>query len=411
MGAGWCECVIFGVTSTRLFYIPLSKSLDYSAMACRIVNMKRSQKDIIIRDLNKKILLLVGPRQSGKTWLAKDIARDFPNSLYLNYDQLSDRKIIENQSWLDTTDLLILDELHKMPDWKNYLKGVFDTKLAHLKILVTGSARLDVYDRIGDSLAGRYFRHRLLPFSLAEISQGVENTNIDKIITRGGFPEPYLAEDDIEANRWRMQYINSLLSTDVFEIDVIQNLKGMRLIFDLLRARIGSPISYQSIAEDAAISPVTVKKYIQVLEALFIVFTVTPYSKNIARSLLKEPKIYFFDNGLVAGNDGAKFENLVALSLLKSVYGKVDALGEAYALHYLRTKEGEEVDFAIVKDDAVEMMIEAKLSDKDVSKTLSKFSEKYNYPGVQLVKSLRNEYKHGNISVLSAEKFLKGLFL
>ena len=373
--------------------------------------MKRSQKDIIIRDLNKKILLLVGPRQSGKTWLAKDIARDFSNSIYLNYDQLSDRKMIQHQSWLETTDLLILDELHKMPDWKNYLKGVFDTKPAHLKILVTGSARLDVYDRIGDSLAGRYFRHRLLPFSLSEISKSSEDANIDKIITRGGFPEPYLADDDVAANRWRMQYTNSLLSTDVFEIDVIQNLKGMRLIFDLLRMRVGSPISYQSLAEDAAISPATVKKYIQILEALFIVFTVTPYSKNIARSLLKEPKIYFFDNGLVGGDDGAKFENLVAMSLLKDMYGKVDALGENYALQYLRTKDGEEVDFAIVKDDEVKMIIEAKLSDKDVSKTFAKFSEKYNYPGVQLVKSLRNEYKQGNVSVLSAEKFLNSLFV
>ena len=380
-------------------------------MACRIVNMERAQKDIIIRDLHKKILLLVGPRQSGKTWLAKDIARDFPNSIYLNYDQSLDRKIMQDQSWLDNTDLLILDELHKMPDWKNYLKGVFDTKSESLKILVTGSARPDVYDRIGDSLAGRYFRHRLLPFSLAEISQASETVDIHKIITRGGFPEPYLADDDVQANRWRLQYINSLLSTDVFEIDVIQNLKGMRLIFDLLHARIGSPISYQSLSEDAAVSPSTVKKYIQILEALFIVFTITPYSKNIARSLLKEPKIYFFDNALVSGDEGAKFENFVALSLLKHIYGKVDALGEPYALHYLRTKEGEEVDFAIVRDDKVEMMIEAKLSDKEIGKTLLKFSEKYNYPAIQLVKSLRNEYKQGDISVLVAEKFLKGLFL
>ena len=230
-------------------------------MACRIVDMKRAQKDIIIRDLDKKLILLVGPRQSGKTWLAKDIAREFSNAIYLNYDQSLDRKIIEDQSWLDTTDLLILDELHKMPDWKNYLKGVFDTRPESLKILVTGSARLDVYDRLGDSLAGRYFRHRLLPFSLAEISQGNESADINKIMERGGFPEPYLAEDNVGANRWRMQYINSLLSTDVFEIDVIQNLKGMRLIFDLLRARVGSPISYQSLAEDAAVAPSTVKKY------------------------------------------------------------------------------------------------------------------------------------------------------
>ena len=371
--------------------------------------MKRSQKDIIIRDLSKKLILLVGPRQSGKTWLARDIARGFPNSIYLNYDQLSDRKIIQDQSWINTTDLLILDELHKMPDWKNYLKGLFDTKSESLKILVIGSARLDAYDRIGDSLAGRYFRHRLLPFSLSEIHQSGENIDIDRMIARGGFPEAYLADDDIEANRWRMQYINSLLSTDIFEIDSIQNLKGMRLIFDLLRARIGSPVSYQSLAEDAAISPATVKKYIQILETLFIIFTITPYSKNIARSLLKEPKIYFFDNGLVNGDDGAKFENFVAVSLLKNVYGKMDKLGEEYALNYLRNKDGEEVDFAIVKNGVVETIIEAKLADKEISKALMKFSQKYDYPAIQLVKNLKHEYQQGGVRVLSAEKFLQNI--
>ncbi len=374
-------------------------------------HMIRAQKKAIMQDLDKKIVLLVGPRQSGKTWLAKDIAKSFTNSMYLNYDQSTDRKIIEAQSWLDTTDLLILDELHKMPDWKNYLKGVFDTKPESMRILVTGSARLDVYDKLGDSLAGRYFRHRLLPFSLAELNQAAEPIDINRLLARGGFPDPYFANDLTDANRWRLQYVNSLLSTDIFEIDPIQNMKAMRLVFDLLRSRVGSPVSYQSLAEDAAVSPATVKKYIQILDALFIIFTVTPYSKNIARSLLKEPKIYFFDAALVQGDDGAKFENLVAISLLKDIYGKVDMKAEDYVLHYLRTKDGQEVDFAIVKDNKIETMIEAKLLDKNIDKSLVKFQERYGYPGIQLVKSLRNEYQQADIKILQAEKFLSGLFL
>ncbi len=119
-------------------------------------------------------------------------------------------------------------------------------------------ARLDAYDRLGDSLAGRYFRHRLLPLSLAELVQNSEQINIDKIIERGGFPEPYFAENIIEANRWRMQYVNSLLSTDIFELEPIHNMKAMRLIFELLRTRVGSPVSMQSLSEDAAVSPMTV---------------------------------------------------------------------------------------------------------------------------------------------------------
>lgn len=373
--------------------------------------MIREQKEIILGDLKKKIVLLVGPRQSGKTWLAKDIAKEFSSSIYLNYDNEKDRDIIKMQSWLSTTDLLILDELHKMPNWKNYLKGIFDTKPDSLSILVTGSARLDVYDHIGDSLAGRYFRHRLLPISLEELSKSSERVNIDKLLERGGFPEPYFAENVTEANRWRMQYINSLLSIDAFEIDSIHNMKAMRLIFELLRNRVGSPISMQSLSEDAAISPTTVKKYIQILEALFIVFIVTPYSKNIARSLLKEPKIYFFDSALVQGDNGAKFENLVAISLLKEIYNKVDQEAKDYSLQYLRTKDGDEVDFAIVNQDKVELIIEAKFSDYAVSKSLYKFHKKYNYPSLQLVKSIRNEYQNDGISILNAEKYLTNLQL
>ncbi len=373
--------------------------------------MIRLQKHIILKDLEKKIVLLVGPRQSGKTYLAKDIARSFSKSVYLNYDQILDRNIIYAQSWLDQTDLLVLDELHKMPNWKNYLKGVFDTKPTSMRILVTGSARLDVYDRIGDSLAGRYFRHRLLPLSLSELRQSNERVDFDKLLERGGFPEPYFADEDQDANRWRAQYINSLLSTDVFEIERIQNLKGMRLVFDLLRNRVGSPISYQSLAEDVGVSPMTVKKYIQILESIFVVFTVTPFSKNIARSLLKEPKIYFFDTGLVQGDGGAQLENLVALSLLKSIYVRADNLAEDCSLHYLRTKDGLEVDFAIVKDQEIETMIEVNLSDQNISKSLQVFTNKYKHPALQLVKHIKREFQTDSIQVRSAERYLDELYL
>jgi predicted AAA+ superfamily ATPase len=185
----------------------------------------------------------------------------------------------------------------------------------------------------------------------------------------------------------------------------------MQLVFNVLRSRVGSPTSYQSISEDVGVSPTTIKKYVQILEALFIIFTVHPYSKNIARSLLKEPKIYFYDTGLVQGDDGAKFENFVAVSLLKHVYGKVDIKAEDYALYYLRTKDSQEVDFAVVSQDKIETMIEVKYSDRTPSKTLIKFHEKYNYPAIQLVNSLRNDYQQQGVRILKAEKFLSQLFL
>lgn len=373
--------------------------------------MNRFQKDIILKDLEKKLVFLVGPRQVGKTWLAKDIALGFKNSLYLNYDKQSDREILQKEAWLDNTELLILDELHKMKDWKNYLKGVYDTKPRTMRILVTGSSRLDIFDHIGDSLAGRYFKHRLMPLSLSELNQCHAPADINKLLTFGGFPEPYLSDDPIEANRWRLQYINSLLSTDVFDFDKVQNIKAMRLIFNLLRARVGSTVSYQSLSEDVAVSPSTVKKYIQILEALYIIFIVTPYSNNIARSLLKEPKIYFFDTGLVEGDEGAKLENLVAISLLKHVYAKADMFAEEFFLHYLRTKEEQEVDFALVHQHKITQMIEVKLSDGTPTPALKYFHDKYDLSAIQLVKNLRSEHQQKGIQLLNAQKYLSELLV
>lgn len=373
--------------------------------------MERVQSAAILKDLKRKMVLITGPRQVGKTFLAKQLAKSYQHPLYLNFDNLQDRNVIHDQSWLFNTDLLILDEIHKMPDWKNYVKGIYDTKAESMHLLVTGSARLEIFNHIGDSLAGRYFLHRLMPLSCAELKQLNKAYDINNLIDKSGFPEPYLIDDLTEVNRWRLQYVNSLLATDVFDFDKIQNIQAIRTLFELLKNKVGSPISYQSLAEDIAISPITVKKYIEILEALYIIFRITPFSKNIARSLLKEPKIYFFDSGLLQKNEGAQLENIVAVSLLKHVFAKIDYQAENYALHYLRTKDKEEVDFALIKDDAVQQIIEVKASDKEVSKSLYTFHKKYNLPATQLVKNIRLERMVDNIKVQKAENFLADLML
>jgi predicted AAA+ superfamily ATPase len=373
--------------------------------------MERYQKAAIVKDLHKKMVLLTGPRQAGKTTLAKSLRDEFSSSIYLTYDRAEDRRIIEEEAWLPSHELIILDEIHKMPQWKNYLKGVFDTKEVHQKILVTGSARLEVFTQVGDSLAGRYFLHRLLPLSPAECDKVGVRYSLDRFIERGGFPEPFLTEEAVNASRWRLQYVDSLLREDVLDFENIHNLKALQLIFTLLRERVGSPISYASLAEDVNISPNTVKKYIQILEALYIVFRVTPFSHNIARSLLKEPKIYFFDTGLVKGDSGAKWENLVATCLLKHVYAKIDYLAEEYALHYLHTKEGKEVDFALINNRQIERLIEVKSRDGTISESLHYFHEKYQLPSCQIVKELKNEKINQGIELLRGLSFLKTLYL
>jgi hypothetical protein len=374
--------------------------------------MNRRQTKQIIKDLDKKIVFLVGPRQVGKTWLAKQIAKEYKKTVYLNYDRFEDREIIKKEQWLENTDLLILDELHKMKGWKNYLKGVYDTKTDNLKILVTGSARLETFRQTGDSLAGRFFAHHLLPFSLAELKGEEKNNHIDRFLERGGFPEPYLLDTEVDADRWRNQYIDGLVRTDILNFEKIDDFKAIQLVFELLRRKVGSPISYLSIAGDVGISPITVKKYINIFESLYIVFKVSPFSKKIARSILKEPKVYFYDNGLVIGDEGIKFENFSACSLLKNVLGRNDYLGKNEKLHYLRTKEDREVDFALVSNDSeIIEIIEAKLSDGDLSKNLKYFSDKYSLPATQIVKNLKREKQLGRIKIVKAENYLQELFL
>jgi uncharacterized protein len=372
-----------------------------------MVDMRYNELEKIKEDLKKKMVFLVGPRQTGKTWLSKELMKD--NSVYLNYDSIKDKEIIKNMGWLPNAELIILDELHKMPDWKNFLKGVYDTRNKNQSFLVTGSARLDVYRNSGDSMSGRFFTHRLLPFTPRDLVNTPYEKDLERLMKRGGFPEPFLAETDIDASRWRQEYINGLVSEDVFTIDTVENLRSLQLVLRLLQSRVGSPISYTSIAEDVNISPNTVKKYIGLFEALFIVFRVSPFSNNIARSIKKEPKIYFFDLGMVAEDTGMKFENLVALSLLAHTIRKQDYEGRTIDLAYIKNKEGKEVDFLLVENESPVELIEVKFSDSKISPMLKYFSEKYSIPGKQIVYHLNTEYQSNTIQVLKAEKYLSGL--
>ena len=250
-----------------------------------------------------------------------------------------------------------------------------------------------------------------MPLSPAECDRENVPYTLDRFLERGEFPEPFLTEDLIDANRWRMQYVDSLLRVDVLDFEDILNIRAIQFIFELLRERVGSPISYSSLAEDVHVSPNTVKKYIQILEALYIVFRVTPFTHNIARSLLREPKIYFFDTGLVKGNEGIKLENLVATCLLKHVMSRVDYRAENTSLQSLHTKEGREVDFVIAKDQQIEKMIEVNVSDPPASPHLRYFYEKYQRPAVQIVKELKRERMDDGIEVMEVLTFLKSLDL
>jgi predicted AAA+ superfamily ATPase len=397
-----------GSDSIFPFRINLQNSLDFLANQCEIYAMKRIQQNIIVKDLARKMVFITGPRQVGKTSLALAISDDFEKSLYLNYDNFSHRDIIRKADWMVDTRLLILDELHKMEGWKNYLKGIYDTKPTYQQILVTGSARLDAFRQSGDSLAGRFFRHRLNPLSMAEISDATDK-DLDLLLERGGFPEPFLAESVDDANRWRLQYIDGLIRTDILDFERIHDFRAIQLIFEMLRRRVGSPVSWSSLSRDAGCSPNTIKRYVGILESLFIIFRVTPFHRNIGRSLLKEPKIYFYDTGLVLGGEGIRLENLVAVSLLKHLNWVEDSKGIRCSLQTLRTKEKKEVDFVMVEDDAPKIIVEVKLSDSTISPSLHYFQNKYGMNATQLVKNISIERMVEGVALRRAASFLKEL--
>jgi len=374
--------------------------------------MQRYLDQRVQADLASKMVFLTGPRQVGKTTLSRQLIAQ-RGGQYLNYDVAADRAIILNQRWSPQAPLLVLDEIHKMPSWKAWLKGVYDGKPPGQQLLVTGSARMDTFRQGGESLAGRFFGLRLHPISVREWCDhtGAEpEAALAHLLERGGFTEPCLAPDATQAQRWRRQYFDGLVRNDVLEFSRIQEVAAIRLFAELLRSRVGSPLSLASIARDLALSPVTLKKYLAILEALYIVFVVRPWHHNIGRSVLQAPKVYFFDSGLVEGDEGIRFENLMATALLKQVQWQHDVLGQEAGLHYLRTKDGAEVDFAISEGKRLTHLVECKLSDDKPHRALLRFaSEQGPVQAVQVVRNLRHAFVAGAVEVVQASAYLRGL--
>ncbi len=375
--------------------------------------MKRSIDPQIRRDLQQKMVLLTGPRQVGKTTLSQQLLAEFPGGQYLNFDVAAHRAVIQAQSWRHSAPLLVLDEIHKMPDWKNWLKGVVDGRAPGQAVLVTGSARMDTFRQTGASLAGRYFRLRLHPVSVrewSEASQVAPQQALTHLLSRGGFPEPVLASTEADAQRWRADYFTGLVREDVLEFSRLHEVNAMRLFAEMLRSRVGSPLSLASIARDLQLSPVTLGRYLDILEALFIVFVVRPWHRNIARATLQAPKVYFYDTGLVLGDEGLRFENLVACHLLKNVHWQQDTRGAAADLHYIRTKDDAEVDFCLSEGDTLTHLVECKLADAKPHRALGRFAAQW--PQAQAIQLLRDcpvEADIGGLQVRDAAPWLAAL--
>ncbi len=360
---------------------------------------------LVLEDLKKKMVFVGGPRQLGKTTFAKAIlSESYPAGRYLNWNFDDNRQDILEKKWASDDTLLVFEELHKFPRWKTWIKGIYDVRKERHSFLITGSARLDIYRRGSDSLMGRYHYWRLHPFTLDEIPKGISPKEaLDRLMTVGGFPEPFLDGDERSARRWRRERFDRVLREDVRDLESVRNIQLLGLFLDLLRHRVGGLIRLSNLAADIQISPKTAKSWLEVLERMYLVFVVRPFTRSLPRAVLKPPKVYFFDNGDVLGDEGARFENLVATSLLKRLHFLEDRDGYRYELRYIRDKDGREVDFAIMKEDKLEELVEVKYSDESISRSLLYYAERLKpEKASQIIAKIRRPYDKGGVRVTDA---------
>lgn len=364
----------------------------------------------ILKDLKRKMVFIGGPRQVGKTTLAKTVLNQaYSSGRYFNWDYTEDRQGLLAERWNSDDGLIVFDELHKYRNWKNWIKGIYDTSEGPVRFLVTGSARLDVYRRGGDSLLGRYHYWRLHPFGFDEYPEKLTQKEVFKRLMRvGGFPEPFLDGDEREARRWRRERFDRVLKEDIRDLESIRHISLLDLFIHQLRTRVGSLIVMSNIAGEIQVSPKTVNKWLTVLERMYLVFAVRSYTKNLPRAVIKPPKVFFYDNGDVIGNEGAVFENLVASHLLKKIHFLEDRDGFRYELRYIRDKEGREVDFVILKEGMIEELIEVKFSEDKISKHLKYYAQKLNPPkATRIVAKLKHPYSSGKINVVEPATYFR----
>lgn len=385
----------------------------------------------------QKMAFLTGPRQVGKTTLAQGYQKQFAQSFYFNWDDLHHQKMLAKEPYFFEKQnrdpqkpfLVVLDEIHKYARWKNYLKGAFDSFGKEFLFLVTGSGRLDLFKKGGDSLLGRYFSVKLFPLSVGELEASFPSLAdfksrlgempedskkrrgiYEQLFEMSGFPEPFLKAEKKFYHLWFKERKSLLLREDIRNAAGVREISLLEIFSHLIPDRIGSPLSLNALREDVGVAFETVRDWTLLLEQFYYLFRLTPYSKKVARALRKETKVYLYD--WVEVEDAAfRFENMVALHLWKAVTLWQDQGEEALSLHYLRDKDRREVDFVLVHKKTPFCLIECKSAAEDLSPSLVYFQNKLKVPmAVQLVHQpgVCKKMKDGNLTrwIVSADRWL-----
>lgn len=373
------------------------------------------------------MVFLSGPRQVGKTTLVRSVLQAATSGRYLNWDNRSDRRKLLAAEWPPAPALIVLDEFHKFRGWKRWIKGEFDQRKDAYQFLVTGSARLDVYRKGGDSLQGRYHHLRLHPFSVGELLEVTPQAMpfeplpiaarvpaeaeawLGQLFARGGFPEPLFAATERGTRRWQNQRLDRFFREDVRELEQVRDLSSIELLAAALPERIGSPLSVNALREDLEVSHRAVSHWLDVLERLYFLYRLPPFTARTIRGLKKEPKFYLWDWSMVPA-PGPRFENLVAAHLLKLCHHLDDVEGHRARLHYVRDRDGREVDFLVTVDGKPWFLMEAKLDDSEPSRHLLYFRDRLKVPHVyQITRSPGHDFVKNGVRVVSAAGALAAL--
>ena len=348
-----------------------------------------------------------GPRQVGKTTLCLQFLTPASreNPAYLNWDNLKVRKNIKNLE-LPPNHLIVFDEIHKFAKWRSLIKGIYDTRPRGTNYLVTGSARLDHYRRGGDSLLGRYRYLRLHPFSIAELKIQ-NNADIMDLLKFGGFPEPFLSQNERDWKLWSRERLYRIINDDIKDLERLREYSSIELLADALPERVGSPLSRKSLSEDLEVSPHTVEHWLKILESVYYCFRISPFGTPKIRAVKKEQKLYLWDWSPIESK-GAKLENMVASHLLKYCHFIEDTEGDRMELRFLRDTDQREVDFVVLKNKKPLFAVECKTGEKQLSSNIRYFKERTNIPFFYQIHLGQKDYSpEDKVRVLPFVKFSK----
>lgn len=325
------------------------------------------------------MVFIGGPRQVGKTTLALSFLSPpkATNSGYLNWDRASDQKRILTDDLPATEGVWVLDEIHKYRFWRQLTKGLYDKYNENLRIIVTGSARLDHFRKGGDSLLGRYRYFRLHPFSVSEL--GLTTGDLPDLMNFGGFPEPIFERKANPHRIWLRERSFRLVNDDVRDLSTVKDLSLIALLMSQLPGRVGAPLSLKALSEDVSVSQPTIERWLLTLENMYYCYRLSPFGAPKVRAVKKLQKLYLWDWSEVQ-NEGAKFENMVAGHLLKYCHYLEDTTGHVMEVRYLRDIDGREIDFVVLKDHKPLFAVECKTGQSARAPHLEYFRQRTSIP-------------------------------